>query len=183
MLSHLLNFLSFMAKFSNIGRISRDTEDVNLKSKQEINTSSPPFTTILSLKNPYNKVGVIEQIILSPGNVFIITSYFLNQILASNHKSSMFLNITKTVIEVSCTLIIPKSPVYYSCSFFHPTDAIEYVLCSRHYSRIWGFEMGKKHMSPPPSILQNRLVAEMTINQIFIANDKHQKGKNIQALP
>lgn len=109
MLSHLLNFLSLMAIFSSIGRISRGAEDVNLKSKQEINARSPPFTTVLSLKNPYNKVGIIKQIILSPGNVFIITSYFLNQILASNYNSSMFLNITKTVIEVSYTLIIPKS--------------------------------------------------------------------------
>ena len=172
MLSHLLNFLSLMAIFSSIGRISRGAEDVNLKSKQEINARSPPFTTVLSLKNPYNKVDIIKQSILSPGNVFIITSYFLNQILASNYNSSMFLNITKTVIEVSYTLIIPKSPVYYSCSFIHPTDAIEYVLCSRHYSRLWGFDMGKKHMPLPPSILQNKLVIEMTINQIFIAKYK-----------
>ena len=59
---------------------------------------------------------------------------------------------------------------------------IEYVLCSMHYSRLWGFDMGKKHMPPPSSIVQNRLVAEMTINQIFIANYKRYKGKNIQAL-
>lgn len=49
--NRLLNFLSFMAMFETIDGISRGTEDVNLKSKQEINVGGPLFTTVLSLKN------------------------------------------------------------------------------------------------------------------------------------
>lgn len=50
--NHLLNFLSFMAMFDNMDRISRGAEDVTLKSKWEINVGSALFTTVLSLKNP-----------------------------------------------------------------------------------------------------------------------------------
>lgn len=85
----------------------------------------------------------------------------------------MFLKIATAVIEIACILIIPKTQHITVVHLFTEQILAEYVLRTRHYSRLWGFDMGDKHMRPPTptsSIVQSRIVGEMTRNQIVIAN-------------
>lgn len=64
---------------------------------------------------------------------------------------------------------VPSATIVHS---FIEQVLLEYVLCARHYSRLWEFDVGKKNVCPTLSIVQSGLVGERTISQIFIANYK-----------